>query len=278
MDNNIFKRNLSSQSESANADRFLKDMQLFHRASISLFQNNLLEAISTSYETKPTTEYKQQIDKYLIKEKMNSSVLNNFYKSQKSEPPVKLYYEEDLEEDTGIQQIKIPHNKKILGSYAECVETRGRKASQKIEHGRMLIDSIKLLDGILSVSYKDLAYKPQAYKKNKKNLSPEFQDVLKDLVKGGGIVDIGKLTPSDQKFILKFNKNSGIPRKTKGGTVESVSKITKRFDIVSGIIRAGNDHVDLKNELSLLINRLVDLKVLSVKDAIEASRELIADV
>jgi hypothetical protein len=77
----------------------------------------------------------------------------------------------------------------------------------------------------------------------------------------------------------KINKDSQQgTNNLSGGCLDHVDELVKRYYILSGSIRGGNQHSEIKNELSGVINKLVQTKQLTVEDAIRASKELIANV
>jgi ribosomal protein S17E len=98
-------------------------------------------------------------------------------------------------------------------------------------------------------------------------------------MEGKGI-NISKLTPSEQKFMQKFNKDAMMNKKNDivGGCLCDLERLTQRFELLKGEMNAGNDSKKVKNEISGIINKLVQLGALKVKDAVRASKHLIADV
>ena len=88
------------------------------------------------------------------------------------------------------------------------------------------------------------------------------------------------LDANEKKILVRLNEMSLDKNVIKGGAliVINLEDLGERFIVLQGEIRAGNDSKIVKNELSEILNKLVENKLVSVKDAIKLSKELILDI
>lgn len=269
---------LNNEAEKAKATKELNDLQKFYMAVEATGEDNEREAKEILTDDYNPKQLNERLSKLVTEQAKRKEALKNFYKSQKKEGRIN-FNDANEQSFTFSEMVRIPHNMKLYGdTYEKCIEKkkRGVKPNTKIQYGRMIIDGIKLLNNELSVNYIDTKFKPTGYKKNRK-VSNEFKNLLINMMEGKG-VNISDLSPSEQKFLRKVNKDSMMDKDITGGSLKDLERLTQRFEVLKGEMGAGNDNKDIKNEISKIINRLVQLGALTVEDAVRASKKLIEDV
>ena len=82
-----------------------------------------------------------------------------------------------------------------------------------------------------------------------------------------------------KQYLNKLIKRSGIDSPTYDvKTDDSNENIIDTYMILSGEIQAGNDNVELQNQLSVVLNEMVDRKIISRTQGAQLTKLLIADV
>ena len=146
--------------------------------------------------------------------------------------------------------------------------------------GKFMINMNLLNDGILLIKYTK-SYAPfPAIRRTK--ISKEFKVFLMDLLKNNKI-DYDLLKACTQKdkalfdlLITKANIHRQLDYSIDNVTnnKENETELKLKFEILKGEMIAGNNSEEIIHELKYVINELVQLKVISLKD----SEELIAEL
>lgn len=264
--NTVLNNALSSSIASAEFNK----LQKFYMALEASSEGNIKEA--DAIIGLPNYKINNRLKRIVEEQHKKKAMYDNFHNSQHFEGKINI-------DDANNRSYTISENAKIpYGRYnINCnVKQRGVKPNTVVEYGRMVIDAIKLVKNELSVNYKDSRHKPTGYKTNRK-ISKQLKENITDLIEGKG-VDISKLKPQEQKFIKKFQRDSRMDGDLVGGCLDDLKTLTGRLDVLKGEMKAGNNNKEIKNQISDIINKLVQLGALTVKDAIKASKDLIINV
>jgi hypothetical protein len=154
----------------------------------------------------------------------------------------------------------------------------GLKKSKKIPFGNYMIDAKKLKKNILSITYRSgLKVKglPNV------QISDNFKKVFtKQKVNSKKL----SLTDGEKKYLqLLLNKSDAEISKSKNkvlndGSVNEISLMKNRLNILMGEIDAGNDNPKIKDEIASIITNLVELGKISREQAKEFMKTFIADI
>lgn len=173
--------------------------------------------------------------------------------------------------------IRTPSGQISRAKPKELHKKTGKKPPVFLSYGRLNIDSKKLQDGIVSVMFNDATNKPRRLKN--RTVTNKCKEIIIQMLEGKN-VDISKLSPAEQKYMIDLHNESRIKHiaVAGGGLVDDIKTLTHKFDVLVGEISAGNNSKEILNELSEIINGLVQKGVLSVKQAIAYSKKFIMDI
>ena len=155
---------------------------------------------------------------------------------------------------------------------------------EKLSHyeifGKFMINMNLLCDGILLVKYTK-TYAPILSLKRTK-ISKEFKIFILDLLKNNKInyEMLKGCTQKDKSVFNNLINRSGVARQleydkdTVLNNKENESELKLKFQILQGEVIAGNNSEEIIEELKYVINELVQLNVINLKD----SEELIAEI
>ncbi len=158
---------------------------------------------------------------------------------------------------------------------------RSRSQRPQIRFGRLIIDKEKLEKNEISLGFHSdtgLSDKPRL--RNRRKITPEFKNAFVEILNGASEIDTSVLKSVEKKYLIDFIKESqqhGVVL-TGQGLFKNIKEIIQRFDILTGMIRAGNNSKKIVNELSSVINQLVQTGTISVEHAINVTKSLIANI
>lgn len=144
-----------------------------------------------------------------------------------------------------------------------------------IDFGKFAIDANKLNNNILSFAYKK-NHHPITGLPNVK-VSANVKSVIMQLINNHGLaVDQSELTPEESKFVDHIVRKSGI--KFTSHVPTNGKKLTRRLELIVGMIDAGNNSKILKNELTDILNQCLEKGLITPKEAKHATRKYIMDI
>lgn len=151
---------------------------------------------------------------------------------------------------------------------------RGPKPPRQVQYGRLLVDVDKLKANTFSCRYTDARCKPRQLKNRKVNEKVKAKMI--ELMERNE-ADLSDLGIEDANFVAEYAKSSQQSPVLHGmGAVDSSRALVERYDILTGMIKAGNRSKEIKKELSELINTMVQQGLLTVGKAVRITNQLLS--
>ena len=144
------------------------------------------------------------------------------------------------------------------------------------EFGKFIIQYKFLLDNILLVKYKSYAPIPTI---KRQDISDDLKDIIINIFDTGEInYQLGKtLIQSEKDLLTSLITKSGLKEQLKFNKVhllEDIKDIINDFNVLKGIIIAGNDNPDIITKIKVVLDKLVLYKRITKKDALEIINDL----
>lgn len=144
------------------------------------------------------------------------------------------------------------------------------------EFGKFIIQYKFLLDNILLVKYKSYAPIPTI---KRQDISDDLKDIIINIFDTGEInYQLGKtLNQSEKDLLTSLITKSGLKEQLKFNKVhllEDIKDIINDFNVLKGIIIAGNDNPDIITKIKVVLDKLVLYKRITKKDALEIINDL----
>ena len=144
------------------------------------------------------------------------------------------------------------------------------------EFGKFIVQYKFLLDNILLVKYKSYAPIPTI---KRQDISDDLKDIIINIFDTGEInYQLGKtLNQSEKDLLTSLITKSGLKEQLKFNKVhllEDIKDIINDFNVLKGIIIAGNDNPDIITKIKVVLDKLVLYKRITKKDALEIINDL----
>lgn len=144
------------------------------------------------------------------------------------------------------------------------------KVDKYREFGKFIINYILLDDNILLIKYKK-SFAPFAPIRRTK-ISNELKDMIHYLFDTGEIdyKSGQKLTSSEKQIFDTLITKSGLKTQLKYSRdklTDSIEDIIEEFNILKGVILAGNDNPKLKEDIKVVLGKLVRLSKITQEEA-----------
>ena len=144
------------------------------------------------------------------------------------------------------------------------------------EFGKFIIQYKFLLDNILLVKYKSYAPIPTI---KRQDISDDLKDIIINIFDTGEInYQLGKtLNQSEKDLLTSLITKSGLKEQLKFNKInllEDIKDIINDFNVLKGIIIAGNDNPDIITKIKVVLDKLVLYKRITKKDALEIINDL----
>ena len=144
------------------------------------------------------------------------------------------------------------------------------------EFGKFIIQYKFLLDNLLLVKYKSYAPIPTI---KRQDISDDLKDIIINIFDSGEInYQLGKtLNQSEKDLLTSLITKSGLKEQLKFNKLhllEDIKDIINDFNVLKGIIIAGNDNPDIITKIKVVLDKLVLYKRITKKDALEIINDL----
>lgn len=142
-----------------------------------------------------------------------------------------------------------------------------------VDFGCFKVDLNNLKKGFFAILYSNKHLVP-GYPKIA--ITNNFRQVIKQLI-GNQSLDTSNLTTEEVTYLNKLIKRCKF-KNVKYDSGETNADLLKKLTIITGIINTGNDSRELLNELSLLLNQMVQNGAIKAERAAILTKEYIANV
>lgn len=154
-----------------------------------------------------------------------------------------------------------------------------KKVRDNWQHfGKYLMNHTKLGQGYLSMCYPSTGLPIYGIKKTKIT-----RDCAK-ILQGGNLLEAVHLDEPEKQLLMKIHNKAGINLSDSEHKIlnckngDSNKDLLRRFDLITGEIDVGNNNPQLKDELSDIIDKMLNRNLLSRDEAKEILKNYIADI
>jgi hypothetical protein len=144
------------------------------------------------------------------------------------------------------------------------------------EFGKFIIQYKFLMDNIFLIKYKSYAPVPTL---KRQEITDDLKDIIINIFDTGEInYQLGKtLGQNEKNLLIALIDKSGLKEQLKFNKVnllEDVNDVINDYNVLKGIIIAGNTNPEIIKQLKIVMDKLVLYKKINKKDAIDILNEV----
>ena len=145
--------------------------------------------------------------------------------------------------------------------------------------GLIKIDKTKLSNDTVSLTLASTGKKPAGALTNKRNISPEFKDVILQLINGEKTVDVRDLNNTDIQYIRNLINRSGLSVNVITDREPIIEKEEPKRNITSSITKTEDTDISSREALKALIQKAKEAEAKEAEEAeIEKVKKELEDV